>query len=280
MLTSVEVRNSSDGVLNLSLMDPSNGFVIRSIDGLDPVKATIVTSNFAQLDGAEYQSSRREARNLVFKLGLEPDYAEEPLNVRQLRAQLYSYFMPKSVVSLAFADDEMGIVYISGRVESFESPLFTQDPEATISLICVDPDFQRGEFTEISGVSGTPVVFDYEGTSPVGILFTAANLAVELEGFRLNLSNSTNQTGLLEFISPLSATNKIAISTVVGDKYARRTLAGTTPGTDGPTSSVLWGVSPYSDWLALAPGMNTFEFWTGKAATPFTLRFRSKFGGL
>lgn len=281
MLTSVEVSNERAGSLVLSLVDPSNGFVIHGIEGLDPVKSTIVTSNFAQLDGVRYQSSRREARNLVFKLGLEPDYSELPLTVRELRAQLYNFLMPsKMSVNFAFNDDQLGIVNISGRVESFEAPLFAQDPEATISVICADPDFVRSEYTVLNGQSGVPLSFDYEGSVDAGLLFDTilgagggTSLPV-LNGFVLSLSNGDNATGVLDYVPDVPVTDTISVGTEVGDKYVRVTRAG-------ETTSKLWGVSPFSDWLALGPGLNTFQMLTGKTPnTQYTLRFRSRFGGL
>ena len=60
MLTRVEVRNDHGNLLNLSLQEILGGFIVEEIQGLDPVAATIVSSSFAQLDGEQYQSSRRE----------------------------------------------------------------------------------------------------------------------------------------------------------------------------------------------------------------------------
>ena len=47
MLTNVQVFTDQGALLTLSLEDVSEGFVIQSIDGLDPVNATVVSSNFA-----------------------------------------------------------------------------------------------------------------------------------------------------------------------------------------------------------------------------------------
>src|SRR5438105_1504033 len=100
LLNTVKAKNAQGSVLELPLEDPTNGFVVRNISGLAPVKATLVSTSFANQDGEQYHSSRREARNIVLTLGLEPDYAIQ--GVQTLRDQLYAYFMPKSETTLVF----------------------------------------------------------------------------------------------------------------------------------------------------------------------------------
>ena len=70
MLNRIEIQKKDGGVLTLPIYDATN-FQIKDIQGLDPVKANIVTSNFANIDGGQFQSSRREMRNLVIKLGID-----------------------------------------------------------------------------------------------------------------------------------------------------------------------------------------------------------------
>src|SRR5690606_20585056 len=123
MLTRVDVVTPRGEVLALPFQDISGGYVIHDIDGLDPVRATISSSSFAQLEGAQYQNAQREARNLIFKLGFEPDYATT--DVRGLRSELYRFLMPKSEVLFRFYIDDVLFVEIAGRVEAFEAPLFT-----------------------------------------------------------------------------------------------------------------------------------------------------------
>src|SRR5262245_38075871 len=127
MLTKVEVRPVSGLLLTLELDDATSGFIVQDIDGLDPVKATIVSSTFANLDGAQFQSSKREPRNIVMTLGLEPDYINQ--SVRDLRSALYPFFMPKSFISMRFFMSDGLTVDISGYVESMETSLFSKARE-------------------------------------------------------------------------------------------------------------------------------------------------------
>src|SRR6478752_4878357 len=127
MLTKVEVRTAQGILYTFPLYDYSDGYTVKDIDGLDPVKAELVFSTFAGQDESTFQSARRGNRNIILKLGYEPDYALT--SVQALRAKLYNGFMPKSVVQLRFYEDTGLTVNISGRVESFDSPRFTKEPD-------------------------------------------------------------------------------------------------------------------------------------------------------
>src|SRR5678809_67180 len=74
MLNQLEVRTAAGDLLTFVFDDVTDGYALEEIRGLDPVKATIVSSSWAGKDGKQYQSSRREERNIVISLGLEPDF--------------------------------------------------------------------------------------------------------------------------------------------------------------------------------------------------------------
>ena len=140
MLTKVEVRTATGATMAFPLRDQSNGFLVKDIEGLDPVKATITSTRFAQLDGTEYQNSRREAREIVLTLGIEPLFGS--MTVRDLRSSLYAFLMPKSNVTLRFYIDDTAFADISARVEDFGAPMFSQSPEVKITFMCFNPDFE------------------------------------------------------------------------------------------------------------------------------------------
>lgn len=106
MLERIEVISNQGALLNLPLEDLDHGFLLENVEGLDPVKATITSSSFAQLDGSQYQSSRREERNIKLTISLVPDFSANE-SVRDLRRRLYAYFMSKAAVDLRFYDTDM-----------------------------------------------------------------------------------------------------------------------------------------------------------------------------
>ena len=271
MLTLVEIRNAAGLMLSLPLDNSDNGFWIKDFDGLDPVKATIVSSSFAGMDGQQYQSSRRESRNLLLKLGLEPNEG----TVQDLRKRLYSFLMPKSPVSLRYYMADTLTVDIDGRVESLEADRFTKEPEADISIMCFDPDFYALEPTEITGMYTSdvdPTLVTYTGTVETGVLLTV-NVNRSVDAFTVYHLPPNDELQILEFAAALVAGDVIEINTVAGNKYARLTREGT-------TSSILYAVSPQSKWIELQTGVNELRVEAEGDAIPLTFEYLNKYGAL
>lgn len=273
MLNLVEAQNLQGNTLSLPLDDISGGFSIEDIQGLDPVPANIVSSSFARLDGEQYQSSRREKRNIVLKLGLQPDYTT--MTVRQLRSKLYEYFMPEQNTLLSFTDDDLGELNISGMIETMDCPIFVKEPEATISIVCFDPDFYDPDAIDIAGntvTDTTAMTINYGGNVDTGIVFTlTANRA--MGGFTINCQAAGDVVKQMPFLAAINSGDVIEISTIPGNKYATLTRGGV-------VSSILYGVSPYADWTTLQPGVNTFWVQATGAAVPYNVEYNNKFGGL
>lgn len=277
MLNRVEASNSQGAMLSLPLEDISGGYVIEEINGLDPVKATLVSSSFANRDGSQYQSSRREDRNITLRIGLEPDYVSS--NVQGLRKGLYRVFMPKTEVKLRFHMTD-GVVDIWGRVESLETALFTQEPAVDISIICFDPDFIDPTPVEVPWSTtdstvdpATLLTINYLGTIETGIELVM-NLNRSLNEFTIYHRLPDNSLQILEFAAPLVAGDVLTLSTISGAKGATLSRAGI-------VSSLLYGISPQSKWIELVgPGENYIRVYAGGAAIPLTIKYSNRYGGL
>lgn len=273
MLTMVEVYDAQGEVLALPLQDISAGYLVKDIDGLDPVKATIVSSTFAQLDGTEYQSSHRENRNIVLTLGIESYYGIA--SVRELRGKLYSFFMPKRYLTLRFYIDGVHFVDISGRVESFVTPLFSKEPEVVISVLCFNPDFVAPSSVVVDGSTKpglTEQIISYPGSVETGFVFRLM-LDRALSEFIFYNRPSSGDLMALEFVAPLSAGDVLEISTIPRAKRAYLTRSGS-------QSSILYGVSPASAWVKLFPGENNVRVLAEGVPIPFTIEYLAKYGGL
>jgi hypothetical protein len=149
-----------------------SGYIVQEVEGLDPVKATLVSSSFANMDGEQFHSARREARNIVLKVGLEPDYVHDQF--RTLAAWSLRLLHAQGTGKSSFRDVEDGLVVdTQGRVESFETELFSKDPEVSISVICFDPDFFDATPVVLAGntTSGTTeTTINYDGSVDTGVL--------------------------------------------------------------------------------------------------------------
>lgn len=273
MLERIEVVTNSGSTLAIPVQGGGDGYFITGIDGLDPVKATLVSSSFASVDGEQYQSSRREARNPVFKIGV--DTSQLIGSVGQLRRKLAGFLMPKSEVTLRFLSDDMPTVEITARVESFDFPLFVQEPEATVSVMCYDPDFVDMELMSFSGtstVAPTEYGVDYVGSVETGVVFRI-NIPYATSAFTISHRAPDNSVGTIEFANPLLAGDVIEISTVSGNKYVNL-IRGTT------VSSLLYAMSPVSNWINLFTGTNYISVVAGGAGLPYTIEYTTKYGGL
>jgi len=277
VLTTVEARSRRGDLLSLPLEDDSSGFRVASIEGLDPVKATLVSSSFANSDGEAYQSSRRETRNIKFNIELDP-YPDSGDTVRDLRKKLYRFFMPESEVRLTFILEEGLTVDIVGVVESCETAHFSQEPAVDISIICFDPDFYDPTPVVVSGMNtadAAPTTITYDGTVEVGVKITIGPVVTAIPDFVLYQTLPNDEVRTLEFDNiTLAVGDTLVISTVSGSKSATLTHTGV-------SSSALYGISPQSNWIALEPGDNDLKLYSSVTpGTPWTVEYLEKYGGL
>lgn len=274
MLTSVEVRNNAGELLTLSMETVTNGLYIEDIDGLGPVKATISQSSSATRDGTEFQSGKREARNIVITLGLEPDYSTE--DVRALRNRVYNFFMTNTAVHLRVLDSTAPTqVDISGRVESCEPAIFSKEPQVVISILCFNPDFVSVTPVELEGETvndSDETLVAYAGTVGTGVLFTI-NIDRTVSEITIYHRAPDDTIKTLELSAPLENGDIVTISTMVGDKYIRMNRLGT-------TSSLLYGRSSQSDWTKLERGDNYIRVYITGAAIEYTMAYTPRYGGL
>lgn len=272
----VEITNSQGNLLTLSLEDISNGYVVQEIDGLDPVKASIVSSGFATIDGQEYQASSRETRNITIRLGFAPDFSVNE-TVRVLRSRLYPYFMPKSEVALKFYMTDGLVVNTTGRVESCEAPLFVQEPQVDISIICFDPDFIDNSMTalhstfNLSNTSGQLVQVD--GTVNTGISSLRFTSPGTLSEFTIYHTAPSGILRTMLISAPLILNDQVEICTIKGQKSITLTRGG-------GTSSLLWAVSPESTWIQLEPGPNQMYIHAASGSAAVLVDFYNRYGGL
>lgn len=278
MLTRVDIQTDRGNFLSLPIDDTSQGYILERIDGLDPVRATMVSTGFAQLDGEYYQSSRRGTRNIKIKIGLEPDYATT--TVSDLRHKLYNYFMPRSEVKLTFYDSGSPHSYIKARVETFETELFTNEPTVDISLIAFSPDFIDMDEVVLSGQTSSAymsasatIVHDYEGTIPTGFIFSLSVNRSLSEFAIYNIQQDATIPTQFEMDYAFQSGDLVEVSTVPGDKYVMLTRAGI-------KSSILYSVRSYSNWLTIGPGANMVMVYATGAAIPYTITFTPRYGGL
>lgn len=272
----VIVGDGSVGSLTVQLGDVSNGINIIDIDGLDPVKATLTSSSFAGQDGAIYQSSRRDTRNITMQLGIEPDPASQ--TVRSIKRSIYDIFRIETQILMKFyVDDDDAPVsdgyQIKGVVESCLSPMFVQDPEVDISVICFDPDFYDPEIVTVTGMMTDdvdPTDFEYEGSTETGLTFIV-DVNRSVDEIQVYYIDGNSNTWTMDIAATFLTGDEITIVTTPGSKSATLLRAGV-------TTSITYAISPQSTWPRLAPGSNSLRFAASGDGIPVTVSYMKLFG--
>jgi hypothetical protein len=274
MLTSVVLDNEQGRTFEFYLTNPTGGYVVKNIEGLDPVKANIVSTPYALLDGSQAQSSRRESRNIVFDIELVSGYYEYN-TVQVMRRELYQAVMPKRFVTIQFWDNYQHYATIRGQVETCEAPLFAQNPSVRISILCFDPDFVSPNLVEHAFETtndNTDSWFWCDSTVDTGYVLTL-NVDRTLGDFTVVNRRFDGTSYSLNVLYDFEDGDVVEISTRPPNKYIHLYR-------DSVLTSILYAVDVTSKWSPIFPGDNYFKVSASGAAIPYTISYMDRYGGL
>ncbi len=161
MIQSIKITNPLDESLELILSEPEkSGFIIRSVEGLGPVKADVHMTELATLDGSIDNSARLGTRNIVFSLL----FLGTP-TIEDTRLKSYRYWPIKQNVKIEITTDNRKC-YTIGRVESNIPNIFDKDEGCQISVLCPNSYFMASEETSINFYAQDPAFeFPFENNS-------------------------------------------------------------------------------------------------------------------
>lgn len=275
---SVTVTNHNGETLKLDCFRPAaSGLYIADLHGLGAPDANINMTNYAVIDGALYNSSRAQPRNITMMI--------QPLkpNFEQNRLKVYALFPVKKKVRLLI-ETHTRLCYIDGYVESCNANVYSTRGQIAVSIICPDPYFREVGTTRSMYYRAAPVFhfpigtvdnpppyelgvlsdnyqiinINYEGDADTGIF-----LYLELEGQvgDITLTNSsTRETMLIDAnrVAVMTGTalgmgDMIEISTFPGNKFINLIR-------NGEAINLISALSKDSDWLSLTVGNNRFAY--------------------
>ena len=144
------IENKNGGILTLTGDEPT--YQVLSIVGLNPPRAQVNTTTIVGMDGAVFNSSKLETRNIVITVKINGDAEKN-------RLMLYRYFKTKEWCRFYYSNGTLD-VSIDGYVESVECNYFSNSERAQISIICPYPYFRSVEqiINDLSAVQG---VFEF-----------------------------------------------------------------------------------------------------------------------
>lgn len=131
MMYEASVQNTNGDLLNLTQSE--DRWQLYRIDGLTPPRAQINMTAIAGMDGARFNSSKLNTRNIVLYFKLNGDAEEN-------RLTLYHYFRAKQNLTFFFANGRRN-VRISGYVDTVSCTIFDRREIMQVSIICPDPLF-------------------------------------------------------------------------------------------------------------------------------------------
>ena len=297
MIKSLTITNHLGDSIVLELMRPEkSGFIVKSINGLGPVKATINTTSSATRDGATFNSAFMDVRDIVISL-LYYQTGEE--TVEDLRQKAYRYFPNKKKIRIQIETDNR-IVWTEGYVENNDPNIFSKESGCTITIVCADPYLYS--IDESSTIfNGIEPRFEFpfenipldESSLELGMIINNTTASVFYEGdCEIGCTITIDATGPMKdiLISKLNDNGRMSINTdkldtilgsgiVAGDTIVIETNVGQKGITlirDGVRYNILNCLSKDSTWFKLTTGDNVFSYIVGTGAEHANFRISNK----
>lgn len=188
----------------IELTNNESDYQVIKITGLNPPQALINVSNIVGMDGALFNSSRLETRNVVITVRINGDVERNRLN-------LYKYFRNKENCKIYFKNESRN-VFIEGYVETLEVDLFENGQTAQISIICPNPYFKDLE-TIIDDIS--KVVQRFKFPFSININEPIPFSTLEKNKVTNIINDSDSETGLIVNTVFYGEVNKFEIRNVI-----------------------------------------------------------------
>lgn len=269
MLTAVRVYRPDNSFVTFSFDNNANDFFVKNISGLG-VDRSVVVEDSVTVPGGFFQNTRPKSRNVVMKLGYSNSIV--PIGIR--RREIMSYFVPGTSIRMEFDTDNLPTVQLYGVVETADSPIFSQDPDITISILCSNPYFEE----IVDTVRASPITasgtysFQYNGTVPVGVRLSASRPSITgTVDLHLRPAAPVSVTRGLFYREPAADSARVVdFSSVLGDRYVKI-----------GASSVLDRLLESAVWPQFQPGLNQIQVvMTGVTWTITNFRWRPRYEGL
>ena len=306
MIKAVTVTNYLGDSIRLELARPGlSGFVIKSITGLGPGKATINTTEVSTTDGGLYNSARLPIRDIVIAVEY---FFEGSETIEEIRHKSYKYFPIKKQVKLVIETDER-LLEIDGYVEANDPNIFSKNEGSDISIICPDPYFyssgDKGTQTTIFYGIEPMFEFPFSNESLTENLLVMSEIRTKAENYIIyegdaetGIIMNINVFGPVQLIeiynlgtreSMMIDTDKIAAITGSGLDYGDDIVINTVKGRksvtlirNGQPINILNCLDKNSDWFQISKGTNVFAFTAaeGDENLQFTIQNRIKYEGV
>lgn len=263
----------------LTLTQKESDYQILSITGLNPPNAQINTTTMYGMDGAKFNSSKLNTRNIVITIRINGD-------VEGNRQQLYEYFPTKEWVKFYYQNNNRN-VFIEGYVENLECDFFTNSEQAQISIICPQPYFKAmdeiiDDASKVTSVFVFPFSFGSKGATDIDITPDASTddaipFSTIEQDLELDIYNGSSvETGMTITVTFYGSVNQIKIVNTGTGEYMTINYAflsgdvltintnkgqkGITLQRDATTTNIFGSLVQGSTFFQLIPKDNFFSY--------------------
>ncbi len=279
----LKIENKRGETITLS----NNGnYEIVDVDGLASTSATINTANTGLIDGAMFNSSRVNMRNIVLTVAINGD-------VERNRIELYKYFKIKQYCKMYYKNGIRN-VYIEGYVETIETNLFTQAQTVQISIICPHPYFSalatiHSDVSKVVSAFSFPFSIPKEGKEfsyiqqdyiarvvNKGDVECGIKAVLTAKGTVVNPIIYNAETGGSFGINvTMNASDQLIINTHDGEKYVSFIH-------NGVETNYINHVMANPEWFSLLAGENIFSYSAESGVDDLSIYFvhQSKYMGV
>lgn len=230
---------------------PTDAYILKAADGLGPPEIDVSIARTPEM-GAVYQGRQSQGREIVLRVGLNPDYSTDQ-TPSDLRVTLYGMLTsgPSDEFKIQLYNGSTFVVETQGYVKRFETVPFAKDPEVQITFACINPYLEGTEVTLSLPNDEDDLSLTYEGTAPAGVNISVwfDTLVGGVDGFWVE--NDAGQRAEILTHSFLTG-DRVQFDSRVGQRNVWRTRSGT-------TSTLLQFLDSASVWFQLHPGVNTFH---------------------
>lgn len=280
MLPTIKIENEWGDVLNLSA---DSRYEVTAA-GTAPPGATINTSKVALNDGARFNSSTRNVRNLILTIHIVRDVGRSRLN-------LYRYIISGEYIKVYYKTDYLD-VWIEGRVEAVECDEWTLGQVMQVSIVCPFPFWQdmTETYTDAGNVTS---LLEFPWSAPEeGVELSAVNMESYTvvhntghvkSGMRLVLRATVRSlqpriynvgTGeWMGFLVDMLPGDILTVDTTEGQKSVYLE-------SDGVKTNYINTIMSGSTWLQLAPGDNEISYTVDEGSVHLGIYHMNKYQGV
>lgn len=258
----------------------NSAFTVTEIEGLNPPEATINTSEIALMDGAKFNSSKLNMRNINVAFAIERQAAKN-------RLEVFKVLKSKQWVKMTYIG-QYRQVFIEGYIESIDITYFEMKQIVTCSILCPSPYFKEAQIivNELLNIVSA-FHFPFASTAEPELIFSYINneigIVIENDGdidcgliIELYAKNAVSNPKVFNYITgdyiglnfSMQEGDLITIDTRQGQKSVTL-LRG------GVESNIFNYIVQGSTWLQLSANGDTFVYEVGTGlASDLSLTFK------